>query len=180
MVGDDIPIIWIVWIVVTALEGTSESPRGLAATTSHGGLLRNGLNKFQNRPFLTWENHEKANCLVVSMDWFCWENLHETIDFPSKYGVFQKVTKKEHSITWLYEIQKDQTACSCFKQGSVSHTSTKHPMRLHCIATNSWGQVPSEFSRANAAAEAVKQIQKGKENPWGQRVVPQQKPRSGT
>ena len=44
-------------------------------------------------------------------------------------------------------------------------------MRLHCIATNSWGQVPSKFSRANAAGEAVKQIQKGKENPWSQKVV---------
>jgi ribonuclease D len=33
-------------------------------------------------------------------------------------------------------------------------------MTLHCIATKSWGQVPKKFSRANAAAEAVKQIQK--------------------
>jgi hypothetical protein len=53
-------------------------------------------------------------------------------------------------------------------------------MRQHCIATNSWGQVPSKFSRANAAAEAVNQIQKGKENPWGQKVVLLQKPRSAT
>ena len=85
-----------------------------------------------------------------------------------------------YSIIRLWEFQKDQTACSCFKQGSVSHTSTKHPMRQHCIAINSWGQVPSKFSRANAAAEAVNQIQKGKENPWGQKVVPLQKPRSAT
>ena len=58
----------------------------------------------------------------------------------------------------MWELQKDQTACSCFEQGSVSHTSTKHPMRQHCNATNSWGQVPSKFSRANAAAEAMNQI----------------------
>jgi hypothetical protein len=46
----------------------------------------------------------------------------------------------------------------------------------------SWSQIPSKFSRANVAAEAVKQIQKEKENRGqrGQRVVPLQKPRSAT
>ena len=150
-------------------------------------VQRSNLNQFKHpqfsqspahssRPSTTWPFLVQVHQPLAATGWI------SKIDRSKAIGLYtlRTVTKKEHSITWLYEIQKDQTACSCFKQGSVSHTSTKHPMRLHCIATNSWGQVPSEFSRANAAAEAVKQIQKGKENPWGQRVVPQQKPRSGT
>ena len=105
-------------------------------------VQRSNLNQFKHpqfsqspahssRPSTTWPFLVQVHQPLAATGWI------SKIDRSKAIGLYtlRTVTKKEHSITWLYEIQKDQTACSCFKQGSVSHTSTKHPMRLHCIAT---------------------------------------------